>query len=258
MHRLLNYAVAGVMILLTGWCYERIKNFFIGPLRCFVERIVGAENSGWYMKSVGRYGAKVVLAMCFVGLVVCGSKVDDYLKGKRKAETVYQLGEMNTPSPPAESGISEVDLAQLRAQAQAIGKQLARNQIMATRFLCAPPWLQTELAQLDTLTPEERAKRLEDAAAALEVAREEHKWNKQYYEEQRELFLDKFYPSLTREERHLAEKFKIVPVYPRESLVSPRGGDPTLYRNSSGDFYKIEKGTVRKYDKNGNPGRVLN
>jgi len=97
-----------------------------------------------------------------------------------------------------------------------------------------------------------------DIEGEIEAERIRLASNQQYYSEQRELFLDKLYPSVTREDRHAAEAFGLDPVNPRSTTGYGIGGDSTLYRDRSGNLYKVDKGTVRKYDKDGDLGPVLN
>ena len=263
MHLLQCVLIIGFMVL-AGWAYPRINGFFNNQARIWVERVFGIGNCSWYGRSVGRYGAKFMLAICFVILVVCSVEIERYFSTEKTMEKQAELQAIEYRRQMVRH-LDEKNRKQIMDQASAYGRQSAHQQIMATRALCAPKWLNNELGSIDAIPPEVRSIvmgwRKESAARGLEDARiraQEYEWDAQYRKEQDEIFKDKLYQSVPREDRHAAEAFGLAPVNPRSTTGYGIGGDSTLYRDRSGNLYKVDKGTVRKYDKGGDLGPVLN
>ncbi|MBO4286584.1 MAG: hypothetical protein J5985_00265 [Kiritimatiellae bacterium] len=97
-----------------------------------------------------------------------------------------------------------------------------------------------------------RKSRLADSAAELELARNEARWKAMEQELQRQIDHNRFYPGISYEDWKLAEKEGLV--YVGGTGVYGTFPDWTLFRDASGDFYKVEGGFIRKYSDDGSLG----
>lgn len=170
---------------------------------------------------------------------------------RRTARTLSENGNpyaVGTWGMPTQNGQVN-DFEQRMAQARAIGRQLARNQI-AGIMAGAPKWLQSELIPWD-LPPEVRAgmlaRRRESAAdgrRTAEIYAQQCKWNQQYYDQQREIALNSLPSPVPRADRNLANQLGLKQVYP--SGFYGLSKDNTLYEDSHGNRYRVSGGSARK------------
>ena len=89
--------------------------------------------------------------------------------------------------------------------------------------------------------------------AEIELARNEARWKAMEQEWRREIDHNRVYPGMSYEDWNLAREQGLTPVCAGSAGY---GGyhDPTLFRDGSGDFYKVEGGFIQRYNDDGSLG----
>jgi hypothetical protein len=248
--KLIEAVLAVALLMLLVGNYGRINYFFQTQVLGFLKRMLGVRNCGWYERSVGRYGAKIAIVTVFLAFCACSVTIDRYFSDEKKRNTESSsLALDSRVSPPPQNGQGD-DFERRMAQAQALGRQLARNQVAGMRALYAPKWLQAELTSLD-LPPEIRAEmiaRRREAAADgrrdAEIYAQQCKWNQQRYDEQREIALNSLPAPVPRADRNVANQLGLRQVYP--SGFYGLSKDNGLFEDTHGNRYRVSGGSARK------------